>query len=290
MKYKISTLFLLLFFLNTKSYSQYEGPNNPAAVQNSSNGCLACPGGEWSNPLSVQYSDMKYSDVTLMQYPNCFMSTCYYSRYLFVTDFGFSIPSDAVIKGVKVDILRKSDASYGVSDTITRLITTNPPSGDNKALPGNWPINPLTATYGGENDTWGLDFTTDSINSPSFGLAIMVANRSAVGKSVMASIDNVQITVYYNIAIGIQLQTREASLVNVSYIPTEHALKIAGFGEQSINSLSVVNLLGRIIYSSPPIHLLNEVRKIALPEMAKGIYFAVYNENGKPVTKKFFVE
>src|SRR5436190_19643960 len=101
--------------------AQSQGPNSPAAAVNSYNGCLACPGSDLSNPLDVLAADGNCAEAGLAWYPYCFQSACHYSRYLLISDFGFSVPPDAVITGVKAEILRKSNMAALVQDTIVRI-------------------------------------------------------------------------------------------------------------------------------------------------------------------------
>src|SRR5947207_446022 len=137
MKYLSLPLVLLLIFTN--SYSQSQGPNDPSSGVNAYNGCLGCPGGEWSNPSAVNTADGNCTEAGLAYYPYCFQTACHYSRYLLVTDFGFNIPTSAIVTGLKAEILRKSNMPSLVRDTIISLFTTGAaPSGDNKAAPIDW--------------------------------------------------------------------------------------------------------------------------------------------------------
>src|SRR6185503_9957784 len=95
---------VLFVLLSAKVFGQlsYEGPNNPATVvQVPSFACLSCPGAGWMNADSVMDADGIVAGVGFNMYPNCFQSTCFYSRALVAETFKFTIPLSATITGIK---------------------------------------------------------------------------------------------------------------------------------------------------------------------------------------------
>jgi hypothetical protein len=69
-------------------------------------------------------ADSQYANVSLNAFPFCFQTSCYYSRYLMANNFGFSIPVNATIEGVKAEILRASSTSPNIGDTIVQIFTS----------------------------------------------------------------------------------------------------------------------------------------------------------------------
>lgn len=107
-----------------------------------------------------------------------------------VTDFGFSLPSTATIKGIKVDIARTAAAPNSVFDEAITL-----PKGAAKSN-GAWPVGPLagpyvTATYGGPTDTWGTSWSAAEINAASFSVSLDITSGGD------GHADSLGVTVYY---------------------------------------------------------------------------------------------
>jgi hypothetical protein len=116
------------------------------------------------------------------------------SENLNMTGFGFSLPGDATITGISVEMNRYSSTS-GVQDVTVRLFKAGTLVGDNKPAAGTWPIATNTvATYGGSSDLWGTTWTPAQINASNFGVTLDVTNGASART---ASVDYVHITVYY---------------------------------------------------------------------------------------------
>jgi hypothetical protein len=123
------------------------------------------------------------------------------THYLQGTDYGFTIPTDATINGIVVEISRKSSetGSPFITDNIVRLVKGGALIGDNKAATGiDWPITFSIARYGGVSDLWGTTWTASDINESNFGAVLSVSNPNptSFGK---ATVDWIRITVYYNL-------------------------------------------------------------------------------------------
>jgi hypothetical protein len=117
------------------------------------------------------------------------------SENLNMTGFGFSIPSDATITGISVDMNRYA-SSTGPQDLTVQLYKGGVLSGSNKAISGNWSTSTSTvATYGGSSDLWGTTWTPAQINDSTFGVTLDVSNSSSSART--AYVDYVQITVSY---------------------------------------------------------------------------------------------
>ncbi len=289
MKKELIFVIVLLLFRFQNSYSQSEGPRDAMSSSYSAFGCLACPGGEWQNFSNVSHADHLYASCGLSTYPMCFQTTCYYSRILFATHFGFAIPSAAVIRGVTADVLRLSDAVNGVSDSMVSLYLGSP-IGINHASPVFWTLNPMIVTYGDSADTWGYPLTADSVNSTQFGLALMAMNKNFAATFNIASVDHIQMTVYYSTGTGIESQTRTLQTFGLKYDKDNSTLNLFSADEQKINSLRVVNALGNEIFSSADMMVSKGSQQISFPNISMGIYFAVITTNGKTIVKKFAVE
>jgi len=170
------------------------GPSSPGTAVN-----LFATGGTitWSTPTYVQTSN----NLDASAYSSSGTNPTTY--YLKATNFGFTIPSDATIDGIKVEIEKQcsqQDATRHTSDSEVKIVneygtvgTTNRPAG------GYWPSTDLYISHGiGTTDLWGETWTPSNINDVDFGMVISAALIN-FGGSVTAYIDHIRITVYYTI-------------------------------------------------------------------------------------------
>lgn len=103
------------------------------------------------------------------------------------------IPDSSIINGIQVDINRyvtgtdilgrfilsyisPSNAGISITDSIVQLVFNGNFIGNNKAIEGLWPQSiSSVASYGGENDTWGLSgsaLTSYLVKNSGFGISI----------------------------------------------------------------------------------------------------------------------
>ena len=90
--------------------------------------------------------------------------------------------------------------SPGIVDNVVSLVKAGNVVGDNKASFVPWSTTLLAITYGGPTDLWGTTWSPAEVNSDDFGV-VVAANRENNGNKVrIATVDSMQITVYYNAA------------------------------------------------------------------------------------------
>lgn len=77
---------------------------------------------------------------------------------LLVRQFGFAIPSGAVVEGVTATVKKRGDEE--LRDDTVRLQVAGVPAGQDRKQPGAWKAAFSTSTYGGPADRWGLDLTS----------------------------------------------------------------------------------------------------------------------------------
>lgn len=283
------TLVLMLSQYTVIVSAQSQGPGNPSSFSYSYIGCLSCPGAEWQNMPNISVADNMYSDVQLASFPQCFQSSCYYSRYLYAFNFGFTIPQNAVITGVEAQVLRKSSSGTGVTDSLVQLFT-GMPVGSNHAFSLNWTPNPMSVTYGSSTDIWNYTLAPDTINSSLFGLSLMVLSKNFTTLFTTASIDHISITVYYNPGTGILSQTRNAKQISLNYRKDNNVLTVFNPAQSKINSIKIADCSGRTIVPSSQTFTKGTTQKIILPHLNPGIYFSSILFDGFLFRKKFIVE
>lgn len=149
---------------------------------------------DWSNPARITSNDNLRASID-----NNASAT---SDYLQGRNFGFSIPTNAVINGIQLTIDRYTETgSLGQNkDAVVSLIKGGTIAGDNKASGNSWPGTESTASYGNSTDLWGNTWTPSDINSSNFGVALSV-NNTNWWSSRDAFVDYMQITVYYTILV-----------------------------------------------------------------------------------------
>lgn len=159
------------------------------AADNSSIGTVA-----WTDVNNALIQNDSWASAILTESNNT-------SHYLKVTGFGFSIPDDATIEGIKVEVDRheSSGTPLRVSDNSVKLVKGGVISGTDKSAGLLWPSSDTDqyVTYGSLTDRWGLDWTYADINSLDFGVVISAAKDSS-GDPRVAYVDHVQITVSYS--------------------------------------------------------------------------------------------
>ena len=227
-----------------------QGPSNSSFITEEFAGCLACPGSSWSSPSDAVAPDGLFAATQLSAYPTCFQGTCYYSRGLMAQQFGFSIPSSAVITGVKAEVLRKAGAA-NIGDSTIRLLINGNAAGQSKALAGNWPLAPAYVTYGDSLSTWGLTLTPALVNDSAFGIRIQPLNKSlGVATFITAYVDHVQLTVYYTTTSGVNEHQVSSSLFQGWYDASGDAIVMQPSG--TLNGAYELHLLGetgQLVYS-----------------------------------------
>jgi hypothetical protein len=160
------------------------GPNNAGSVAN--NNLVGT--NMWSNPNLAQGPSDGASASANAASGNP-------TYYLEATNFGFALPADTVIGGIRVDI--KKDAAGGVAfDNGVFLVRGSMSSvivGTDHSLGGAWPAVSSVVSYGGPGDLWGTTWTVADINNANFGVVIS-AHDSMSG--ALAQVDSFAITIF----------------------------------------------------------------------------------------------
>lgn len=132
------------------------------------------------------------------------------SKWLAAYQFGFTIPSTAIITGIEVNVKRSAnvndDSTYAY-DNSAKIIQGTVIQGNNNKKITKYSTSIETITYGGPTDLWGITWTPAQINSPSgFGFALSTGLACTFYNA--AQIYQVTISVYYqNLDVGIFVQT-----------------------------------------------------------------------------------
>jgi len=159
------------------------GPNSPGTLANDASvGTFA-----WTNPDNAASSNNSYATAVS---PSGEQN----SNYLKATNFGFSIPADATINGIVVEVEWKTSANNYHIDDIARLVKAGTVSGSNLASGGS-PLPTVEAykTFGSSLNLWGNTLTPSDVNNSGFGFVLQL--RATAPET--GYVDHIRITAYY---------------------------------------------------------------------------------------------
>ncbi len=163
--------------------------NSGTGVNNAAVGSIA-----WTNPGNITTSGTPYATI-----PTVAIATT--TNYLQGSNYGFSIPANAIIDGITLVIRRQTSGTTSplLQDDRVSLVKNGLIQPINKAqINVNWSASLGTATYGGVADNWGIAWTAADINDPTFGVVLSAVNPNTSFNRT-ATVDYMRITVNYSI-------------------------------------------------------------------------------------------
>jgi|SRR6478735_8151661 len=142
----------------SESYGQVRavGPLTGSVVANDA----SISGGVWAGLNNLQSVDGLVSSASAL-----FIGGT--SEYLTISNFGFSVPSNATIEGVEITMRVKSSGLFGtsVTDNSIKLIKRGAIQGEDGASDFSWPTSFVNHTVGGSSDMWGSSFRPADVNA-----------------------------------------------------------------------------------------------------------------------------
>ena len=157
--------------------------NSPLiCVDNASTGTVA-----WLSATNAEISNGLYATNVL--------TANTISHYLVATNFGFNLPSNAVISGIMASVLRKSSGNM-TTDRSIKIVKGGMIIGTEKSAGATWPTTAASATFGSATDLWGTVWSLADITNNNFGFAI----AGTASKARVLSIDYMNLAVYYVLA------------------------------------------------------------------------------------------
>jgi hypothetical protein len=218
-------------------HAQVSGPYEPVMFSTSGNGT------SWANLSGIAAVDNNPAYADLAQYPTCTNQLCYYSNIANFKGFGFSVPSNAVITGIKLDIMQRVNSpGGGIHDSLLNLAVGASMLGSDYANDSNWFDTPHIRSYGGQNDKWGYTWTPAEVNDPDFGFYYQLTNSSY---DQTASVDHLEMSVYYQIGNAVYQAT--SSSIQILFL--NNTLYIDNI-EQKGSRIEVLNQAGSRIFES----------------------------------------
>jgi hypothetical protein len=139
------------------------------------------------------------------------------SAYLNATNFGFSIPANATITGIRVYLEKSASADSGVDDDEVRMLKAGSAVGSDKGSTSDWEDYDELWSYGGSSDLWGTSWTPAEVNASNFGVRLRADSDTSSSRT--AYVDHVEIRVYYSLppetSIGIESPLENVNQVSV---------------------------------------------------------------------------
>ena len=184
MKFK-SLSVAFLFLLCPITFADSTGPKDPGTAQALS-GQNVVP---WGNAQLSRFEDGSYA--------LAFNSTLFsqFTNVLLVTNFGFNIPSDAVIEGVVVGVRRSAVGNVTISAIGLAGVFAFDKS--DEAL---WPASFEYKDYGSPTDLWGASLTPALVNGSGFGASLTAQLAAPSGSTIEARVDHIRMTIYYTVS------------------------------------------------------------------------------------------
>lgn len=186
------------------------GPRTAGTVTNNSSiGTIA-----WSGSGNISTSNNSYASASIAL--GVFSSAT--SNYMWANNFGFTIPTGAVICGVVVQVERSAGGlglGSSISDQTVRLVQGGSIVGNNKAIGTAWGGSDATVSYGASNDLWGSTWTASDFNASNFGLVIATQFSTGIAALTLSSnIDYVAVTVHYQVLTPVGYKNLSATAIS----------------------------------------------------------------------------
>jgi hypothetical protein len=161
------------------------GPRNPATFANDASiGIIT-----WTNVTEVASSDGSAA------FANNGVSLT--SKYLKVTNFGFSLAAGVTVDGIEVEVERRRGGAEDKKDLAVRIVKGDVISSTDMSSADFWPSSFAYKTYGSSSSLWGETWAYSDINSSTFGFAIAA---QSVGEALNVLIEHIRITAHYSAA------------------------------------------------------------------------------------------
>lgn len=179
---------------------------------------------QWANPANIFADDGANAT-------SAFFNTIFQTQELNGATFGFGIPSNAVIDGIKLEMEVPSSNRWFEAASTMKLKKAGVLVGNNKSGTGS--VSSGVYTYGGSTDLWGTTWTAAEVNASNFGFGFIGALTSSPNDFSIA-IDYVRITIYWHYSVD----------VSAADVPKRYLYKVFNDGVYLGNLPKVTNRFG----------------------------------------------
>ncbi len=220
-----------------------------------------------------------------------------YSSTALLGNFGFNIPSNAVIQGVELTVGTYTGGANHFKDSVVKLTLNNTIIGANKTQNANF-FYFATRVYGGPTDLWSNTLTPADVNSSSFGVAFSAKHTFSTSAPYDIFILNglaantlPLLKVYYFVSpTGLNSSNLDTQKLNCYYSNNKIIIKTTErFSEQKI-TIKLVDPLGRIILNETKYLHRDGINELNTKDL-KGIYYLnIVGENDLLFNKKIYID
>ncbi len=200
-------LILILCMFLSYHYSDAQTCIGPRAATVEISEAVTGSNSSWTTVINATISNNIYDIVAM---PNLG-----FSDRLKLTGFGFTLPTNAIISGIRVEVEKSVTGGLVIRDKDVMLVKGGvTQTVTNKAVTTAWPSIDAFSTYGSNTDLWANTWTGSDINNAGFGVAISAERNINAGAPQDARIDFVRITVCYSglIVVPLKLKSFQTSL------------------------------------------------------------------------------
>lgn len=173
--------------LDAHAITLTRNPANAAACTS-----IAAPGFtvNWTNPGRASASDNSFAQA------NVDGST---TRLLRCLNYGFTVPAQAKVVGIQVDVERRSNrtSNGGSHDAAMRIVQGGAIGTVDRSTGTTYPTADAFEAHGGAADLWGLAWTAADVNAANFGAAFAATKPSSAGPAHQIRVDLIRISVTY---------------------------------------------------------------------------------------------
>jgi hypothetical protein len=147
------------------------------------------------------------------------------SQRLRLTNFGFNIPSTAIINGVIVEVEASSTNNNRQRWNSVQLLKATSETGTNKS--DNAAINAKAfKTFGSASDVWGTTISASEVNDSGFGVSLKIERNST--QTTTTSIFRVRITVDYTPISAPSVSTQAVSSISYTTADANGTISATG--------------------------------------------------------------
>ena len=155
-----------------------------------------------TNPLVFnQHAWTGNNNWTIVQGGECTSTNTvdWITKYLDIYYWGFNIPAQATLTGIKFDIDMKSTDPGNCVDWSVKIDYGQAVYGTEHNHGSGIPLTYTTISYGGDGDDWGAGLTIDNLNFIGFGIAVAINGLA----NVAVYVKNPKLTIYYTVPTSI---------------------------------------------------------------------------------------
>lgn len=149
----------------------------------------------WSNTGYALASDDQRSSVSVWDYGT------FATNYLVCTGYGFSVPSEATINGITIDVERRVSSSGSITarDYAVRVVKGGVIGTTDGSSATTYTTTDTYGSHGGTGSLWGTAWTPADINAANFGAAFSATMTKTNWSTRRIYVDHLRVSVTFTV-------------------------------------------------------------------------------------------